>query len=269
MTPPEIVSELMRRHFSAHAGEYDRYAVVQKGVAATLVDLLPGGISAEAGPVLDLGVGTGELAARFRERHPRIPLLVADIAHGMTCRARSRLPGVLACDADAAALPLRDESCGLVLSASMYQWVTDLPRAFAEAHRVLKPGGLFACALFGSETLGELRAAHLAALAEVGGGASYMQEFPAVAAVRAALDRAGFTAAVTTDYAREEHPDVPTLLRHLKRIGAQNAAAERPGGLGGRRTTLRMMEIYAERFGQGGTIPVTWQIIYLCGRKGG
>jgi malonyl-CoA O-methyltransferase len=262
-----VSTRQMRQHFSAHASEYDSYAQVQKRVVAGLVARLP----ADLRPyqlALDLGTGTGDLARQLRERAPELPLLVADIAHAMTCAAAARVTKVAAFDADAEALPLRHASVGLVLSASMYQWVNDLPRAFAEVQRVLHPDGLFAFALFGAGTLGELRAAHTAALAEGGHAAiSHMQLFPVVEAVDAALQAAGLTGQLESFDEQEEHPDVPHLLRSLKRIGAQNAASNRPAGLSGRKTTERMMTIYQERFGGNGSIPATYQVIYGLARK--
>lgn len=267
MTGGEIAVSRMRRHFSEHADEYDRYALVQKTVAATLLALLPPDAT-RRGLALDLGTGTGELAERFRGLHPHTPLALADIAHGMTRCAAARLPGTPAFDADAEALPVADGACGLVLSSSMYQWVNDLPRAFAEAARVLKPGGVFALALFGEQTLCELRESHISALTANGCAApSHMQRFPSAETVRTAMAHAGFATDIRVDSLVEEHADVATLLRHLKRIGAQNVAQDRPPGLAGRRTTLHMMEIYRERYGRNGTIPVSWQVIYGIGRK--
>ena len=257
----------VRQHFSAHANEYDRYAQVQKRVVAGLISRLPADLKPYQS-ALDLGTGTGDLARQLRERAPELPLFVADIAHTMTCTAVTRVAKVCAFDAGAEALPLRNESLGLVLSASMYQWVNDLPLAFTEVQRVLQPGGLFAFALFGAGTLGELRAAHSAALAEEGHAAiSHMQRFPDAETVAAALDTAGLTGQLESLDEREEHPDVPHLLRSLKRIGAQNAASNRPTGLSGRKTTERMMEIYLERYGGNGSIPATYQVIYGLAQK--
>lgn len=267
MTPAEVAVHRVRQHFSRHAGDYDRYAVVQKNVVHHLLGLLPP-CGVDTGPVLDLGTGTGELAARFARLHPHLPLLMADIAHGMTCHAASAVPGARAFDADAAALPLRDGCCGLVLSSSMYQWVNDLPAAFSEVARVLRPGGLFACALFGAGTLRELRAAHEGALAECGQpGTSHMQQFPSREQVAAALDSAGFSAEFACVEEVERHPNVATLLHNLKRIGAQNATERRPRGLAERRVMLRMMTLYAERFGHDGDIPASYEVICAVARK--
>jgi len=262
-----VSTRQVRQHFSAHAGEYDCYAQVQKRVVAGLIARLPVDLKPYQ-TALDLGTGTGDLARHLRERAPELPLLVADIAHAMTCAAVGRVAKVCAFDADAETLPLRPASIGLVLSASMYQWVNDLPLAFTEVQRVLQPNGLFAFALFGAGTLVELRSAHSAALAEGGHAAiSHMQRFPDIETVAAALKTAGLTGQLESLDEQEEYPDVPHLLRSLKRIGAQNATSNRPAGLSGRKTTERMMAIYQERFGDNGCIPATYQVIYGLARK--
>lgn len=264
---PIVLNRQVRRHFSDHAGEYDRYAVVQKRVVRHLLELIPiSGVP--AGPAVDLGCGTGELSRQFAERFPETPLVIADIAHDMTRSAGRQVAGGLSVDADAAELPLRNECCALLLSSSMYQWVGNLRQAFSENHRVLRSGGTFVFALFGAGTLSELRASHQAALAASGAERpSHMHDFPSPEVVSDALRHAGFQAEIGCYSEVEEHPDVATLLRNLKRIGAQNAAAERPSGLAARQVTVRMMDIYASRFGRNGRIPATYQIICGVARK--
>lgn len=267
MSTLPVSSRQVRQHFSAHASEYDHYAQVQKRVVNGLISRLPDDLHT-CRLALDLGTGTGDLARQLQGLMPDIPLLVADIAHAMTCSAVSRLTDVAAFDADAESLPLRTESVDLILSASMYQWVNDLHRAFAEVYRVLQPGGHFAFALFGAGTLRELRTAHSAALVAEGQAVtSHMQRFPDEATIIAALQSSRLTGKIESFDEREEHPDVPHLLRSLKRIGAQNSATNRPKGLSGRRTTERMMEIYKDLYGTDGKIPATYQVIYGLAQK--
>lgn len=268
MSRPGVDSRQVRRHFSSHAGEYDRYAVVQKRVVSRLLQML-GDDGSTAGPVLEVGCGTGALSRRLRERLPALPLIVSDIAHGMTRHAAQAVPGVLALDADAQGLPFRGGAFGLVLSSSVYQWMNDLPRAFAESARVLVPGGRFAFALFGERTLFELRESHRLAVSETGSRQpSHVQNFPTVSEVHQPLVAAGFEGVEVQSIDEVEcHPEVPTLLRNLKRIGAQNAAGHRPSGLASRRVMQRMLEIYRDRFAVAEGIPATYEVIYGAGRK--
>ena len=264
-----VDTKRVRRNFSSQALSYDRHAVVQKRVVARLLEFLREWGPVE-GPILEVGAGTGRLSRGLAEVFPQIRPFVSDIAHGMSRLAAASLPGALAADADAQALPFRAASFGLVCSTSVYQWVNDLPLAFAESARVLLPGGRFAFSLFGEKTLFELREAHRLAVAETGSPhPSHVQDFPGEPAVRGALAAAGFGELVLWSRNEvEEHPDVGRLLEHLKRIGARNASENRPRGLSSRRVLARMTAIYRERFGRRDSIPATYQVICGLARRG-
>ncbi len=191
-----IDSALMRGNFSSHAGDYDRYASVQKRVVELLCERMSA-FEMEDGPMLDVGTGTGALAAEMLGFDPAKKLVVMDIAHGMTRQAANRLPVVAACDGDARHLPFLGETFAGVVSSSVYQWVECLPTAFAEVSRVLKPGGFFFVALFGEKTLCELRGSHRQAVAENNRSrASHVQSFPTLNEVSAAIGRRGYPAAI-------------------------------------------------------------------------
>lgn len=264
---PSIDRERVRRNFSRQAHEYDQHAAVQRRVADRLLQLLLEG-GPVAGPALEIGAGTGRLSRRLVQICPGVQPVLSDLAHAMTCRAASVLPGRPAFDADAQALPLQTGSMALVLSSSVYQWVADLPLAFAESARVLRPGGRFAFALFGEHTLCELRDSHQRAVAETGSRhPSHVQKFPTSSDVRQALDAAGFTRSrLLSEEEWEFHDTLPELLRGLKRIGASNAVIDRPPGLTGRRVMTRLAALY-EEYRQAGRLPTTYHVIYGLGRK--
>jgi len=63
------------------------------------------------------------------------------------------------------------------------------------------------------------------------------------------------------------HEDVPSLLRSLKRIGANSASPITPRGLAGKRIMLDMMERYKDVYEMDSGIPATYEIVYGFGRK--
>ncbi|GAB4551784.1 MAG: malonyl-ACP O-methyltransferase BioC [Geothermobacteraceae bacterium] len=263
---PDVDRALVRRHFNRHADEYDRYARIQKEVVQRLA-AFGDWRDAPRGAVLDLGCGTGYLGAELIRHVRGGDLIVADLAHGMTLCARQRTGARHGVDLDAGCLPFRNGSFALVASSSVYQWVEPLDVAFGELARVLQPGGRFLVALFGARSLQELRSSHRQASSRFG-TASHVQDFPSVEDVRAALVQAGLEdVRVESEILQEYHPDVPALLRSLKKIGAGNASSKRPPGLASRRVMQAMIDLYEGSWRDERGIPASYEVIYLFGSK--
>ncbi len=258
----------IRQHFSSHADDYDRYAIVQKKVASELVEMAV--TAPVSGSALDIGTGTGAVGASLQACCPEISLTVSDLAHGMTSAARCNLPDVFAIDADARCLPFKSEAFDLVLSASVYQWVEDLKSAFQDCYRILKPGGRFAFALFSDGTLCELEAVFRRALQQSGSERSYQyfQTFPAESVVQEAMTAAGFCQIESVVRCEAEYHDCfRDLLVGLKKIGAQNATTNRPTGLFPRRVMLEMDRLYRHHYQSRKGLCATYNVLYGIGQK--
>lgn len=96
------------------------------------------------GDLLELGAGSGGMAAATMRRYPGVSVTVTDIDPVMVRAARQRLvgrPGVRVEQADVAGLPYDDDSFDYVASYLMLHHVIDWQRALAEVARVLRPGG--------------------------------------------------------------------------------------------------------------------------------
>lgn len=93
-----------------------------------------------AGPVLDLGCGSGEFASLALEG--RIEMGVDVDARALGKAERTGRYGAVRC-ADAARLPFADEQFQTVLAVSVLEHLTEPSLALAEALRVLRPGGRF------------------------------------------------------------------------------------------------------------------------------
>ena len=90
--------------------------------------------------VLDVGCGTGILAARIEhELHPAT-VYGADPSPGMLEKARARSTEVRWIHGAAEQLPLEDGAVDAVVTTEAFQFF-DQPAALGEFHRVLAPGG--------------------------------------------------------------------------------------------------------------------------------
>uniref|UniRef100_A0A8D0EKC7 NADH:ubiquinone oxidoreductase complex assembly factor 5 n=1 Tax=Strix occidentalis caurina TaxID=311401 RepID=A0A8D0EKC7_STROC len=148
-------------------------------------------------------------------------------------------------------------------------WVNDLPRAFKEIHQVLKPDGVFIGAMFGGDTLYELRCSlQLAELEREGGFSPHVSPFTAVSDLGHLLSRAGFnTLTVDTDEIQVNYPGLFEVMEDLQGMGESNCSWNRKPLLH-RDTMLAAAAIYQEMYGNSdGSVPATFQIYYMIGWK--
>lgn len=261
-----VDKQQVRRSFDQAAAGYDAAAVVQHEVCRRMFERLEY-IRSSPRAILDAGSGTGNALPKLAQRYAGVPLIALDLAPGMLEVGRRRLrwwerlpglrPPVFAVCADLEALPLAPESMGLVWSNLSLQWLNDLPKAFAEIHHVLAPGGLLMFSTFGPDTLKELRNAFAAADAH-----THVNSFVDMHDIGDTLVAARFadpvmdmeTIIVTYDRVRD-------LMRDLKAIGAHNVTRGRPAGLLGK-STLGAAERAYEKYRHDGKLPATFEVVY-------
>jgi ubiquinone/menaquinone biosynthesis C-methylase UbiE len=97
------------------------------------------------GDVLEIGAGSGAMAAELLARHDEPTMTVTDFDQDMVDAASARLAEfgdrVTVRQADATALPFPDESFDAVLSWVMLHHTVEWEKALTECVRVLRPGG--------------------------------------------------------------------------------------------------------------------------------
>ena len=94
------------------------------------------------GRLLDLGAGTGDLAAAALCQAPGSQVIAADFTLEMMQVGRSlKDPRLEWTGADALRLPFPEQTFDTVISGYLLRNVSDLPQALSEQRRVLKPGG--------------------------------------------------------------------------------------------------------------------------------
>ncbi|KAI1139592.1 S-adenosyl-L-methionine-dependent methyltransferase [Hypoxylon sp. FL0543] len=171
---------------------------------------------------------------------------------------------------DEETLPFEANSFDLVLSSLSLHWINDLPGVLAQINNILKPDCAFVGAMFGGDTLFELRTSLQLAEQERRGGISpHVSPLADVRDVGGLLQRAGFKMlTVDVDDIIVDYPDTFALMQDLQAMGENNAVLGREMGGIQRDVLLANDAIYRELHGnEDGSIPATFRMIYMIGWK--
>jgi len=177
--------------------------------------------------LLDIGCGSGlfcTLAA------PKVRFITGfDATVELVEEARHRLPAYPFLVGEMEELPLPDEAYDIVTGFNSFQYAANIANAFAEARRVLKPGGHLVAMIWGNKEDCEA-AVSLGAIGKVlppptpaSGAESLPQAMPGAPGpfalsenhlLEKSLESAGFTIRQSTDVTSVwDYPDTATLLR--------------------------------------------------------
>ena len=263
---PVFDSRQVRRAFGRAAAGYDAASPLQREIESRLLESLDyyalrhGDVAPEI--ILDVASGPARAAHALRARWPKSRVIALDAALPMLHAARDNTRGrfmrereIPRLNADLRALPLADGSVDLLFCNLALQWIEDLPAAFAEFRRVMKPGGMLLVSTFGNETLTDLHEAFAAA-----DDLPHVSPFTAIAPFGDALIAAGFREPVLDrDILIEHKPSFTEILRSLRAMGATNALTARRHALSGR-ARFSAAEAAHARNAQG--FPMRWEAIY-------
>jgi demethylmenaquinone methyltransferase/2-methoxy-6-polyprenyl-1,4-benzoquinol methylase len=210
-TSPEVKRRYVRRLFATIADRYDFITGFlsfgrDRHWKRRLVDLAgvrPGW------RVLDQACGTGDIA--FESVRRGATTVGLDVTHRMLQLARRRPEctsrSTWTCG-DMTSLPIASATVDAVTTGYGLRNVPDLPRAIAEIHRVLVPGGVFASLDFNRPDAAWLRAVYLGYLTVVGSALGWtlhrdpdtyryipesIRRYPGGRGVARMLEEAGFT----------------------------------------------------------------------------
>ncbi len=262
MTQAPFDTALLRARRNRAAADFGGFNFLKELAANELAErLLDANRSFETG--IDIGCHHGETRAPLMATGRLTTLFHSDSAVAMASHAPR--PALVM---DEERLAIGDETVDFAVSALALHRVNDLPGALIQIRRALRPDGLMLAALFGGETLNELRIALAEAESEIDGGMSpRVAPFADVRDVGGLLQRAGFALPVVdTDRHTVTYETPFALLRDLRGMGETNALTDRRRNPLRRAVLMRMAEIYADRFSEpSGRVRATFQIVYAAG----
>ncbi|GED67507.1 malonyl-[acyl-carrier protein] O-methyltransferase [Brevibacillus reuszeri] len=261
--------------FSAKAQSYEKYALVQKQMATGLFEMVKeSACTTNVRHMLEIGCGTGGLTCLARKHFQEASYQAIDVASGMLQKAKERLAKLhLSCsflqeDAEDWVWRQPAGSQDLILSGACFQWFTQPERTLRGLYRLLRLEGNLFFSTFGSATFCELHDSFAYAHASLGEPnvrhGLYLMDASEWSEM---IGRAGFRdIRVSSQKVILTYPTVMDFLHAVKAVGA-NASHDQTGGLGSRKLMLEMMRSYERIYGSEQGVPVTYEIVYVHGKR--
>ncbi|KAH8118662.1 S-adenosyl-L-methionine-dependent methyltransferase [Phellopilus nigrolimitatus] len=239
--------------------------------------------------VLDLGAGAGHFS-RLLEPENAGKSLMLDLSQKNLQRDGNEEYAIeverMQCDEESLLRVIEPNSQEAVVSCLSLHWANDLPGVLVQIREALKPDGVFLGALFGGETLFELRTSlQLAENEREGGISPHVSPMTGNSDMSNLMGRAGFTLlTVDVDEVKVVYPSMWELMEDLKDMGENNAILGRrhfihrdtlaaasaiyKGGRLDYAMFLLSLIVCTELHGnKDGTVPATFQVIFVIGWK--
>jgi malonyl-CoA O-methyltransferase len=254
-TPPMEAGRL-RAIFEQQAARYDQHAVLEREVAARLLERASFQ-QREPQRIIDLGCGSGYCAAELKRRYRKAEVVGLDFALPMCRLAVSKSgfmrPVRVVC-ANVSSLPFANRCADLLVANLSLQWTADLPALFNGLRQVLRPGGLLLFSLPGTDSLKELKRATASAGLNAG-----MREFPDMHDIGDALLVAGFRNPVMdAEMITLTYPGMQELLDELEAQGGASYFLD----FNELRSHLGPLAAHYPVQAGAGAWPMGWEIVY-------
>ncbi len=244
----------IKSHFERAVFSYRQAATIQNTVAERLVQMIA---PAHYPLTLEIGCGDGLFSEKLRDQVVTDQLIALDIAYSPLQNLQPHIAD-LRIQADAEALPLRNQSVDLLVSSSSLQWFRNPQHSLPQLLDCLRPGGQFYFSLFCRGTFTEMT--------EVCQSCDFGHTYPLPGEkdILSILSRdKRFTVSMQAETLSLHFPDVISFLQMQKATGATFSGAK---SFSGRRQLQRFIETYQSRYATEKGIPVSYRIAYFEGQ---
>ncbi len=258
----------LRRAFDRAAPKFDSVAALHREIADRMIERLSI-IRLNARVILDAGSATGYATKLLRKRFAHSFVIELDHSEVMLRQRANRrrtyvpwsgLQRSPVC-ADFQRMPLAPSSVDLVWSNLALHWADEISAVFAEAHRVLRPGGLLMFSMFGPDTLKELKSTFRDTGSRVTG--FRVNRFVDMHDVGDVLVKSGYADPVMDmENLTLTYTNVAALLHDLKAQGSSSTQELAHKGLVARNIYAKVVARYEAFRGGGGRVPATFEIVY-------
>jgi SAM-dependent methyltransferase len=201
----------------------------------------------------------------FVRHQPQRAAVLGDVRAALVSALAAQGAAVTIGDADWLDAPWPTGGFDLIAVVGLLDAVNDLPGALIHIRNALAPGGLAIASFIGGASLGNLRAAMLAA--EPNRPAARMHPLVDPRAAPQLLQRAGWKDPVVDSHSLQvRFSSLGVLVNDLRDQGLGSALADAAAPLG-KSALLRAQARFAALADAGGKTPETFEIITLTGRR--
>lgn len=247
----------IQRRFDRAATSFDNSDFVHQVTREGLVDRLEP-LLLEPTTILDLGSATGATGRLLRKRFKRAHIVSFDLSQPMLRQGRkqkawfSRTSFV---QGDANHLPFAVAAFDMVVANQLLPWAPEPRPVFDEVARVLVPGGVFAFATLGPDSLREIARAWARVDSNV-----HVNRFADMHNIGDGLVGAGLSDPVLdVDRLSVSYESADKLFADLTQAGARNALTDRARGLAARGSFTAMTAALADMQGR---ITLDLELVY-------
>ncbi|MHA1127358.1 MAG: methyltransferase domain-containing protein [Alphaproteobacteria bacterium] len=209
-----------------------------------------------------------EVADQISERLKEVNKPFTDVAViGPRAGLWAEMPGNAQLAADDEVLDLAEGSLDLVVHGLALHWANDPVGQLVQMRRALRPDGLMIAAMFGGQTLHELRTSLAEAETEIEGGLSpRIAPMGEIRDLGGLIQRAGLALPVADSVTLNVTYETPLHLMHdLRAMGETNVMFARRKTPMRKATLMRAMEVYTQNFSEAGRINATFEVVFLTG----
>ncbi len=250
--------QLVGRRFGRSLHTYRRSAVIQRLMAAELVEMIGrAGIPAHIGRVLEVGAGSGMLTSALLSTHTAGAYFANDLVAGSREFVMQAIDGhqVGECrflHGDIESIEALPGELDLVVSNATVQWLHDLGAFFGRMGAALRPGGVLAFSTFGSGNMQEIARLEAVSL-----------PYLTVAEIEALAGESFEKVGIIEEERRLEFASPESVLLHIRETGVNGLA----GDPWTRVRYEQFLRRYRASYSTGTGVTLTYRPVYCCFKK--
>ena len=253
----------VKASFSKAAPQYDFFADLQRDIGHQMMSLLC--LPTTNINALDLGCGTGYFSCLLSDLERVSGLTCFDLSPEMLVQVKHKqrqhqlLDSCCLVQGDIDHLPFIGRQFDLIFSNLVLQWSEDLTLCLKQLESVLNPHGIVCFSTLLTGSLFELQQAW-----QNVDDNKHINQFMSEQQIKKALKAANFNnVKLTTETRVKRYPDLLSVMKALKGIGANHVHGSQQSSLSGKQLLEKLDQGYQPFIDKNGMYCLSYQVCYV------